>query len=67
MINEHDIKDWWLTDELKQLQEEVAAIKASEGSYADIFKDLELIDLKIQSILKDVYDRLGDKRFTFLP
>ena len=66
MINEHDIKDWWLTDQLKQLQEEVAAIKESEGSYTDIFKDLEFVELKIKLIIKEAYDRyrVGDKRST---
>ncbi len=67
MINEHDIKDWWLTDRLKELQEEIENIKQSEGSYTDLFKDLDFLDLKVSLIIKDVYDHLGNKRLTFLP
>lgn len=67
MINEHDIKDWWLTDRLLELQKEVDQIKESEGSYSDIFKDLDLISLKLHFIIKDVNDYLGNKRPPFLP
>lgn len=61
MINEHDIKDWWITSDLEQLQEEVIAIKESEGSYADLYKDLEMIDLKIGMIIRRIYDSMGNK------
>lgn len=61
MINEHDIKDWWITSDLKQLQEEVIAIKDSEGSYTDLYKDLEMIDLKIGMIIRKIYDSMGNK------
>jgi len=61
MINEHDIKDWWLTDRLKELQKEIEGIKASEGSYSDLYKDLDFLYLEISVLLRDVYDRLGYK------
>jgi hypothetical protein len=61
MINEHDIKDWWLTDRLKDLQKEVEGIKQSEGSYSSILKDLDFLKLEISVLRQDVYDRLGYK------
>jgi hypothetical protein len=61
MINEHDIKDWWLTDELDQLRKEVIAIRESEGSYADLYKGLAMIDLNLETIIRKFYDSMGNK------
>ena len=61
MINEHDIKDWWLTDRLKTLQEEIKNIKSSEPPYVDLYVGLDFLNLELSALIKDAYDRLGHK------